>query len=130
MITASGAGTSRTASLTLDEVAPAGTLRVVAVLPSPEGDQSQAEAVHVRNLGPTPVTLAGWRIGNGQGAFWTLDNPDGAVAPGQVAIVTRQGRPMALTGFGGTLVLLNPAGETLDTQVYGPATLGQLIRFN
>jgi hypothetical protein len=129
-LTASVGGIVRGASFALEEIAPAGTLRIVAVQPFPAGDQTQTEEVHLRNLGPTPVTLAGWRIGNGQGAFWGLDNGDGSVAPGQVAIVTRQGRPMALTSFGGTLVLVNPGGETLDTQVYGPSTLGQIIRFD
>jgi hypothetical protein len=37
---------------------------------------------------------------------------------------------MALTSFGGTLVLVNPAGDTLDTRVYGPSVLGQIIRFD
>ena len=129
-ITASAGGTSRSASFALDEVAPAGTLRIVASQPFPAGDQTQTEEVHLRNLGPSVVTLAAWRIGNGQGGFWVLDNVDGSVAPGQVAIVKRLGRAMALMSFGGTLVLFNPAGETLDTRVYGPATIGQIIQFD
>jgi len=37
---------------------------------------------------------------------------------------------MALTSFGGTLVLVNPAGETLDTRMYGASTIGQIIQFD
>ena len=131
-ITATAEGTSRSASFALDEVAPAGTLRLVAVQPFPAGDQSQTEEVHVRNLGPSAVSLAGWRIANSPdpgAASWLLDNGDGSVAPGQIVIVKRLGRPMALTSFGGTLVLVNPAFETLDTRVYGASVLGQVIQF-
>jgi hypothetical protein len=64
------------------------------------------------------------------GTSWGLDNVDGSVAPGQVEIVTRQGRPMASRGDGGTLILVNPAGETVDTRLYGPSILGQVIHFD
>jgi hypothetical protein len=127
-ITAGDSASSQSAIVKVQEVAAPGTLRIAAALPNPEGDESQAEAVHLRNLGPTTVMLAGWRITNGNGQAWGLDNVDGAVSPGQVAIVTRQGRPMALTNTGGTIALINPAGEVLDRKEYGPAASGQLIQ--
>jgi hypothetical protein len=76
------------------------------------------------------VTLAAWRIDTGGGGVWSLDAVDGSVAPGQVAVVKRLGRPGAILSLGGTLVLVNPAGETLDTRVYGPSTIGQVIQFD
>jgi hypothetical protein len=110
-------------------VAAAGTLRIGAVLPNPEGDEAQLEAVHVRNLGPTVVDLVGWRIADPSGQSWGLDVADGTAAPGQVAVVTRQGRQMALPNAGGTIQLMNPAGQVLDTKTYGAAASGQLIEF-
>ena len=129
-ITASHAGSSRSAVVNVIKVAEPGTLRIVGVLPNPEGDEAQNEAVHVRNLGPTAVMLAAWRIRNSEGQDWGLDNVDGEVAPGQVVVVTRQGRPMTLANTGGTIALINPAGQVLDTRVYGPAASGQLIQFD
>ena len=129
-ITASAEGISRSASLVLDEVAPPGTLRLVAVQPFPAGDQAQNEEVHVRNLGSSVVTLAQWQIAMGNGGAWLLDAGDGSVAPGQVTIVKRLGRPVPLLNVGGTLILVNPTGETLDTRVYGPSNIGQIIQFD
>ena len=129
-ITAGAGGISRSASLMVDEVAPPGTLRLVAVQPFPAGDQAQNEEVHLRNLGPSVVTLAAWQIGMGGGGAWLLDAGDGSVAPGQVAIVKRLGRPVPLLSLGGTLILINPAGETLDTRMYGASTIGQIIQFD
>ena len=127
-VTASAGGVSRVAGFEV-LVAAAGTLRIGAILPNPEGDEAQLEAVHVRNLGPTVVDLAGWRIADTSGQSWGLDIADGTAAPGQVAIVTRQGRPMALPNAGGTIQLMNPAGQVLDTKTYGAAGTGQLIEF-
>ena len=105
-------------------------VRLAAVQPFPAGDQTENEEVHVRNLGTSAVTLAAWQISNDGGLNWLLDAIDGSVAPGKVAIVKRRFRGMPLPSVGGTLVLINPAGETLDTQVYGPSTIGQIIQFD
>jgi len=32
--------------------------------------------------------------------------------------------------LGGTLILINPAGETLDTRMSGALTIGQIIQFD
>lgn len=42
----------------------------------------------------------------------------------------RLGRPVPLLSLGGTLILINPAGETLDTRMYGASTIGQIIQFD
>lgn len=109
---------------------PSGTLRIVAALPNPPGDDSQFEEVHLRNTGPSPLPLSGWRIMNGQGQQdWQLTAQDGVVAPGQVLIVVRRGRPMSLRNTGDTIVLVSPAGQTVDTKSYGQAQSGQLFQF-
>lgn len=109
---------------------PAGALRIVAALPNPPGDDTQFEEVHVRNPGPDPVPLTGWRVTNAAGQqSWLLTAQDGVVAPGQTVVVVRRGRPMALRNTGDTIVLVNPTGQTLDTKSYGQALSGQLFAF-
>ena len=46
------------------------------------------------------------------------------------SVVKRLGRPVPLLSLGGTLILINPAGETLDTRMYGASTIGQIIQFD
>ena len=102
-ITASADGVERSAAVTVSTAAAPGTLRLVATMPKPApmqgsidpvGDETQAEQVHIRNEGLTPVPLAGWRIANPAGEQWGLDNFDGSILPLRTSIVTRQGRPM------------------------------------
>jgi hypothetical protein len=127
-VTASGAGVTKSATIIVN-VAQPGLLRIVAVLPNPVGNETEDEAVHLKNLGPTVVSLAGWRIENGDGQAWPLDLADGDVGPGQTTIVTRQQRTMPLPNTGGTVVLKNSNAIILDVKNYGPAQSGQLIQF-
>ena len=76
------------------------------------------------------MSLTGWQVGPADGQHWLLDNADGTVAPGAVVILVRQGRTGPLLNTGGTIQLINPAGEIVDTRSYGLATSGQLIRFD
>jgi hypothetical protein len=127
-LTGTAAGVSKSATVQVNVPAP-GTMRIVAVLPDPLGSEIDDEAVHLKNLGPTIVSLSGWRIEDADGLGWPLDAADGDVGAGQVTIVTRQQRTMPLPNGGGTIVLKNPAGLVLDRKDYGPAQSGQLIQF-
>jgi Lamin Tail Domain len=105
-------------------------LRSVAALPNPPGDDAAFEEVHLRNTGASPVPLVGWRIRNGQGQQeWLLSAEDGVVAAGQAVVVVRRGRPMSLRNTGDTIVLVNPAGQAVDTKSYGPAASGSVFQF-
>jgi Lamin Tail Domain len=128
-ITATGGGANYTQRL--DVIwAPAGTLRIAAVLPNPVGDELQDEAVHIRNISANAVQLGNWSITRrSQPVRWELDAADGTVESGQTAVVTRRGRPMALLNPGGDVILVNPEGFVKDTKTYGPAAPGQLITF-
>jgi poly(U)-specific endoribonuclease len=107
-----------------------GTLRIIAALPNPAGDDTQFEEVHLANGGATAVPLTGWRITNAaRQQDWTLTVQDGTVAPGEKIVVVRKGRPMSLRNGGDSVVLLNPAGETIDTRAYGEAPSGKLFLF-
>jgi hypothetical protein len=69
----------------------------VAALPNPPGADSEFEEIHLRNTGASPLALSGCRITNGLGQQnWLLSDQDAVVAPRQVLIVVRRGRPMPL----------------------------------
>lgn len=122
--------TLRTTVATPPLLPTAGTLRIVAALPNPHGDDAQLEEVHVMNSGSAAVPLAGWRVTNAAGQqAWQLTAQDGIVPPEQVVIIVRQGRPMSLRNTGDTIVLVNTAGQTVDTKSYGQASSGQLFVF-
>ena len=103
-------------------------LHMVAAMPNPAGDETQLEAVHLRNDGPATIVLAGWKISNPAGTlFWLLDNAD-AIAPAMGnRVVTRRGRPLPLTNTGGTILLLDPLGAVVDAKTYGPAAEGVVV---
>jgi hypothetical protein len=121
-VTASYGGIRRSTPLTVR------TLRIYAVLPRPMGDETQTQEVHILNEGTTTVSLIGWRIANPEGQAWLLDSL-GTIAPQMIGICARDGQPMPLPHAGGTILLINPAGETVDTRSYGPAAMGELIQF-
>ena len=58
-----------------------------------------------------------------------MNAADGTVAPGQVVIVLRLGRPMVLLNTGGTVILNNPAGVIVDSKVYPQSNQGAVITF-
>lgn len=106
------------------------SLRIVAAEPNPSGDDVQFEKVHLRNTGTEDVTLAGWKIGDADGMkFWVLDDNDGTVVPGQSVIIVRRSTPMSLKNTGDSIVLISPAGQTVDTQAYGNAPSGKVFQF-
>jgi hypothetical protein len=120
----------RTTSAPAPPPFPVGDLRIVAALPNPFGDDAASEEVHLRNTGPNSVPLVGRRIRNGQGQpEWLLDAQDGAIAAGQTLIIVRRNRPMSLRNTGDSIVLMNPAGQTVDTKSYGPAASGVVFQF-
>ena len=109
---------------------PAAGLRIVGALPNPPGDDIQFEQVHVRNTGSQAVTLAGWKIQDAAGGSWLLDSADGSAQPGQTVTIVRRGRPMFLNNNGDTIMLFNPQGQAVDSQIYGQVTSGQFVSFN
>jgi hypothetical protein len=125
-ITASFGGMRRSTALIVSEVTPpaaASPLHIVAVLPNPS--TTSEEEVHLKNDSDASVSLSGWRIENPQGEAWLLS---GNVPPMAVWAVPRGGQTMSLPDSGGTIRLVNPAGEIVETKSYGPAALGQLIQ--
>lgn len=121
----------RTAASGPDVPSPGAGLRIAAALPNPVGDDVQDEEVHLHNTGTQAAPLAGWKIGDSTGtSFWVLQAADGTVGPGATVIVKRKARSMSLTNTGDTIVLVNPAGATVDQKSYGNAPSGKLFTFN
>ncbi len=106
-------------------------LSIVGAMPNPPGADEPDERVLLRNNGNQSVTLTGWRIGDSSGDhFWPLDAADGNVNPGQTVTVLRRNRNMSLNNTGGdSVVLINPAGDTVDRETYGEAASGQIFTF-
>jgi len=105
-------------------------LRIVAAVPNPVGDDRQAESVTLRNYGPQPVPLAGWKLTDSNGtASWELTQADGVAQSGGTITVVRNGRPMYLNNGGDTIVLINPSGDQVDSRAYDSAGSGEHIPF-
>ncbi len=129
-IAAMGVGAVHTTTLNVDW-APAGTLRIVALLSNPPGDETQDEAVHIRNIGSAQVQLNRWALArSGEPERWLLNMADGVLEPGAIAVVTRNGRPMQLPNEGSDILLINPENFVKDTKRYGPSASGELIQFD
>ena len=107
---------------------------LVAAEPNPPGDDEANEKVHLKNASDQPIALAGWKIGDSTGsAFWALDNQDGRngqAPPGVTVVIVRRNRPMWLNNNGDSIVLLNPQGQPVDMEAYGPAQSGWGFRFD
>ncbi len=64
-------------------------VRIVSLLPNPVGDESQNEAVTLRNEGTAAVSLNGWRLRDAAGRFWHLG---GTLDAGDEFTVRRNGQ--------------------------------------
>ncbi|MCC7292121.1 MAG: lamin tail domain-containing protein [Phycisphaerales bacterium] len=94
---------------------PPATVRIIALVPNPSGDEEQNERVLLRNLSPAPVRLEGWTLTDESGAKWSLS---GSLAGGQTREVRRAGQAMAMNNHGDT-ILLFCGGQLVQTVQYG-----------
>jgi endonuclease/exonuclease/phosphatase family metal-dependent hydrolase len=123
--------TLRTLGGTIVTPVPAAGLKIAAAIPNPVGNDVQDEEVRLHNAGGQAVPLAGWKIGDSTGtSFWKLESADGTVQAGTTIVIRRNGRAMSLNNNGDTIVLVNPAGVTVDQKTYGDAPSGLVFTFN
>lgn len=117
----SGGGASGGASNT-------GSVMLHSLLPNPPGDESQAEAITVRNTGAAAVSLVGWKLRDASGKTWDLS---GTIDPGDERTFLRNGQAMALNNSGPeTVELVRPNGTVADRVKYDGAPEGQVLLAN
>jgi len=119
-------------------------VRLMEVMYAPAGSELTDEFIEVQNIGPLPVDMTGWRVGEGavtealiavgsaslaSGQFGLLLDPDyelgvGAYAPlpGDAILLLLDDGTFGRSGLSNTqaetIVLLNAQGDTIDTHTY------------
>lgn len=105
-----------------------GGVRISAAEINPAGDDRGVETVTLHNTTTAPVTVDGWMLDNGEDARHTLA---GQIAP-DTRLVVRLPVEVALSNRGGTIVLLDAAGDPVDGVTYTrdhARDEGRVIRF-
>lgn len=90
------------------DVVSTATLRIVAALVNPSGDEVGHETVTLLNPTPDPIDLAGWKLVD------RLDKRDalsGVIRAGETLRWKLSGQGAQLSNRGGTIALLNPSGQ-------------------
>lgn len=106
-------------------VAPA-TLRLVALVPDPEGSDLFNESVTVKNTSALPVTFAGWQLRDESGNVWPLD-PARTAQPDESITLKRNREALSLNNGGDTIELLAPDGRVVQTFAYQAVKVDQVV---
>lgn len=104
-----------------------GGVRIVGLVPDPEGRDDQNESVTLRNSGIAAVPLAGWTLRDMAGQKWSLGSL-GTLNAGQDKTITRDGQPMSLNNDGDTIELLDQEGTAVQTVTYGKVRPNETVR--
>ena len=100
------------------------TIRMVALLPNPVGDDLAGERITFRNVSGQDVSLEGWQVRDIAGNIWSLDALR-SLAPGQTKALLRNGQPMALNNSGDRVELVAPDGTVVQLFDYGEVEPGE-----
>lgn len=92
-------------------------IRMVALLPNPQGNENQNEEITVKNFGTQSASLNSWSARDLSGKAWLLDEL-GTIAPGEEKTIKRNGQPMSLNNSGDTVDLVDPAGKVVQSVTY------------
>ena len=101
-------------------------VRIISLLPNPEGNENQNEQVTIKNFGSQTVDLAGWKIRDIANRVWTLDAV-GNIQSNQEKVIKRNGQSMGMNNGGDTIELVDPVGNVLQTITYSSAEEGEII---
>ena len=95
-----------------------GRVVITKLLPDPTAKPDRrAERVTLKNTGAASVDLNDWFLRDSNGRVWSLSSL-AIVAAGRSATVRRNGMPMSLDNDGGTVALVDPAGQVVDSVSY------------
>lgn len=89
-------------------------VRIASAQINPAGDDRGVETVTLHNTTAAPVAVDGWMLDNGEDARHTLA---GHIAP-DARLVVQLPVDVALSNRGGTILLLDAAGQPVDGVVY------------
>jgi endonuclease G len=104
---------------------PTANVMLHSLLPNPPGDETQTEAVTVRNHGTAQARLDGWLLRDRSGKTWALF---GAIDGGDERTFLRAGQAMALNNTGPeTVELVRPDGTVADRVGYDGAAEGAVL---
>lgn len=96
-------------------------LRIVKILPNPEGSDSDNEKIWIENEEKRTVNLKGWVVATG-GSMDSLVNhyikDDFKIKAGKIKILNRNDCPFSLLNKKGRVVLKSPNGEVVDKVKY------------
>ena len=116
-----------TASVT--EPDPAIALRIVALLPNPEGADRGHEQVTIENFSPSQVELDGWKLQDRAGNVFMLE---GTVPGNDTFLITMPDFSMPLNNSGDDVSLIDQQGRTAHHVTYSASDVepGKIVRFN
>lgn len=102
-------------TLQLGAPAPVAGVQIQALLPNPEGNEREGEAVSVINLGAASASVAGWTLRDKTGRTWSLS---GSIPAGQCRQFKRQGQAMVLRNGGDVVELVDDGNVVAHTVEY------------
>ncbi|SYZ71900.1 exported hypothetical protein [Candidatus Zixiibacteriota bacterium] len=112
-----------------DTLPPASAILYIAkVLPNPDGDERQNEAIWLINKGNSDISLRGWKIQDKANTIWDLNN-DGKVKAGETKEIQRNGRPMSINNTGDVLQLVDNSGKVVSVVAFGQADPEEVLEF-
>lgn len=100
------------------------SIRMIAMIPDPDGDDLAGERITFRNSGTSDVSLEGWQVRDLAGNIWMLDALR-SLAPGQTKSLLRNGQVMSLNNGGDRIELVAPEGTVVQVFSYDGAARGE-----
>lgn len=101
-------------------------LRIVSMIPDPQGDDFTNEQITFRNIGSAPIELAGWRVRDLAGNVWELDVL-ASIAAGEDKVLVRNGAPMSLNNGGDKIELVAPEGTVVQSVTYDKVRADEVV---
>ena len=92
------------------------SIRIVAALVNPDGDDPDKETVTLLNRTPAPVNLSGWVLADKNGKELILE--DLSIPAGETAVVKLPANTVQLSNKGGMILLHNQQRQRIDSVSY------------
>jgi len=101
-------------------------LRIVSMIPDPQGEDFINEQITFRNVGSVAIDLAGWRVRDLAGNVWELD-PLTSIAAGEDKTLVRAGASMSLNNGGDKIELVAPEGTVVQSVTYNKVSQDEVV---